>query len=163
MRDHVRFIALVACTALMMTGAAVVRASDDTASSGSDDDDRSASAAASLPFQPSDLEFLNSCASCHGRDGKGAGFLTRLFRGIDPGDLTKLAANNDGEFPFDRVFAVIDGRADVAAHGERRMPVWGDRYMRREMSRYGPDELNEYRVRNRILELTYYLQSIQES
>ena len=25
-------------------------------------------------FQPDPTEFLNSCASCHGRDGKGAGF-----------------------------------------------------------------------------------------
>ncbi len=55
-------------------------------------------------FEPSADEFRNSCASCHGVDGKGAGFLTRLFRGIDPGDLSQLAKNNDGDFPFDRVF-----------------------------------------------------------
>ncbi len=113
-------------------------------------------------FKPDQAEFLNSCASCHGRDGKGAGFLTRVFRGVDPGDLTQLAAVNDGEFPFDRVFQVIDGRDDIAAHGDRQMPVWGDRYMERSMSEYGPDELNRLRVRSRILELTNYIQSIQE-
>ena len=69
---------------------------------------------------------------------------------------------NDGEFPFDRVFQVIDGRDDIAAHGDRQMPVWGDRYMERSMSEYGPDELNRLRVRSRILELTNYIQSIQE-
>lgn len=107
-------------------------------------------------------EFRNSCASCHGRDAKGAGFLTRVFRGVDPGDLTQLAALNDGKFPFDRIFEVIDGRADVAAHGERKMPVWGDRYWEDAMSDFGPDIQNPQRARNRVLELVYYLQSIQE-
>lgn len=113
-------------------------------------------------FEPSAEEFRNSCASCHGVDGKGAGFLTRLFRGVDPGDLTQLAKNNEGEFPFDQVFQVIDGRAEVAAHGDRKMPVWGDRYMGQSMSKYGPDEINELRARARVLELVYYIQSIQE-
>ncbi len=107
-------------------------------------------------------EFANSCASCHGADARGAGFLTRLFRGVDPGDLTQLAANNGGQFPTDRVYQVIDGRAEVAAHGDRRMPVWGDRYWETAMSEYGPDEFNQQRARNRVLELVFYLQAIQE-
>ena len=113
-------------------------------------------------FEPAASEFNNSCASCHGIDGKGAGFLVRIFRGVDPGDLTQLAANNDGQFPSDRVFQVIDGREEVAAHGDRKMPVWGDRYWGNAMSEYGPDELNQQRARARVLELVYYLQSIQE-
>ena len=112
-------------------------------------------------IEPTEREFLNSCASCHGMDGKGAGFLTRLFRGVDPGDLTQLSARNDGTFPMERVFSVIDGRAEVAAHGDRKMPIWGDRYMNAAMSERGPDEINEIRVRNRIYELVHYLQSIQ--
>lgn len=112
-------------------------------------------------IEPSEREFLNSCASCHGRDAKGAGFLTRLFRGVDPGDLTQLSARNDGTFPMERVFSVIDGRAEVAAHGDRKMPVWGDRYMNAAMSEHGPDDINDIRVRNRIYELVHYLQSIQ--
>jgi len=114
-------------------------------------------------IEPMEREFLNSCASCHGTDGKGAGFLTRLFRGIDPGDLTQLSARNDGTFPTERVFSVIDGRTEVAAHGDRKMPVWGQRYMYDAMSENGPDVINEYRVRNRIYELVHYLQSIQET
>ena len=113
-------------------------------------------------FEPVATEFINSCASCHGADGKGAGFLTRVFRGVDPGDLTQLAANNDGKFPFERVFEVIDGRAEVAAHGDRKMPVWGDRYWETAMTDFGPDELNRQRARSRVLEVAYYLQSIQE-
>lgn len=112
-------------------------------------------------FEPRSDEFINSCASCHGVDGKGAGFLTRIFRGVNPGDLTQLAEKNNGKFPFEQVYEVIDGRVDVAAHGERKMPVWGDRYTNQAMTEYGPDEINVMRVRNRILELVHYLQSIQ--
>lgn len=111
---------------------------------------------------PDEREFLNSCASCHGADGKGAGFLTRVFQGVDPGDLTTLAARNGGTFPLERVFAIIDGREEVAAHGPRKMPVWGERYMTSALTAWGPDELNELRVRNRVYGLVHYLQSIQE-
>jgi mono/diheme cytochrome c family protein len=112
---------------------------------------------------PEAREFLNSCASCHGEDGKGAGFLTRVFRGVDPGDLTQLAAQNGGTFPMEQVFSVIDGREAVEAHGPRKMPVWGERYMTSIWTEYGPDELNALRVRNRIYALVHYLQSIQET
>lgn len=113
-------------------------------------------------FAASADEFRNSCASCHGTDGKGAGFLTRLFRGVNPGDLTQLSKNNEGVFPLDKVVEIVDGRKEVAAHGERKMPVWGDRYMAESMTRHGPGPTNEFVVRNRVLELVYYLQSIQE-
>jgi len=116
-------------------------------------------------FEPTANEFRNSCASCHGDDAKGAGWLTRLFKGIDPGDLTQLAENNDGQFPFDHVFQIIDGRAVVAAHGPREMPAWGDRYLYKGQCgpECGPDEMNQLRAqsRARILELVYYIQSIQ--
>ena len=60
------------------------------------------------------------------------------------------------------VFSIIDGREEVAAHGNRKMPVWGARYMNAETLEHGPDRLNEFRVRNRIYELVHYLQSIQD-
>jgi len=109
-----------------------------------------------------EAEFSNSCASCHGRDAKGAGFLTRLFRGVDPGDLTQLAKNNGGQFPSERIYEVIDGRADVAAHGDRKMPVWGDRYWETAMSEFGPEKFNEEWAQNRVRELVVYLEAIQE-
>lgn len=109
-----------------------------------------------------EAEFNNSCASCHGSDAKGAGFLTRIFRGVDPGDLTQLAKNNNGQFPSERVSKVIDGRAEVAAHGDRKMPVWGERYWETAMSEHGPEEFNEQRAQNRVRELVVYLEAIQE-
>jgi mono/diheme cytochrome c family protein len=106
-------------------------------------------------------EFRNSCASCHGEDGKGAGFLVKLFTGIDPGDLTQLSKNNDGVFPFVKVFQTIDGRSQIPAHGDREMPIWGDRYEVQLGDKYGPYG-SEVFVRARVLELVYYIQSIQE-
>ncbi len=111
---------------------------------------------------PDASEFMFSCSSCHGTDGKGAGFLARHFRDVDPGDLTQLAAKNGGVFPIEDVFAVIDGRNEVVTHGPRQMPVWGARYMLEESRDGTPDELIELRVRNRINVLVQYLLSIQE-
>lgn len=73
--------------------------------------------------------YLRHCAACHGRDGTGGGPVSPwLIR--KPADLTTIAARNDGVFPDERVWSVIDGRADVAAHGLREMPVWGERFSR---------------------------------
>ena len=68
----------------------------------------------------------------------------------------------NGKIPSDQVFQIIDGRAEVAAHGDRKMPVWGNRYMAEAMTRLGPGPMNEFIVQKRVLELVYYLQSIQE-
>jgi hypothetical protein len=66
------------------------------------------------------------CASCHGRDGRGAGPVAPALR-ADPPDLTQLALRNGGVFPRVRVEAIVDGRVDppMPAHGPREMPVWG--------------------------------------
>ncbi len=67
------------------------------------------------------------CAVCHGIDLKGNGFYTASLKVVPP-DLTSLSKNNGGVFPVDRVTRVIDGRAEVAAHGSRDMPIWGKRW-----------------------------------
>jgi mono/diheme cytochrome c family protein len=64
------------------------------------------------------------CGNCHGRTGRGDGKLAKLLVKA-PTDLTRLARENGGVFPADRARQVIDGRQDVAEHGERDMPVWG--------------------------------------
>lgn len=107
-------------------------------------------------------EFVNSCAGCHGLDGKGLGGVPTLLPGylkVDPPDLTLLARNNGGVFPYERVVSVIDGRASVAIHGPRDMPVWGLRYQ--QQGGGGSDAAAVLLARGRILDLTEYIRSIQ--
>ena len=68
-------------------------------------------------------EFRISCASCHGEDGKGGGYLASILT-VQPADLTALGRNNQGEFPESRVYGIIDGREAFHGHGDRAMPVW---------------------------------------
>ena len=116
-------------------------------------------------------EYRISCLSCHGVGGKGDGPLAK-FLTVKPTDLTQLANNNGGQYPnikagaypFLHVYQVVDGRADVPAHGERAMPVWGNRYLQELPGTAGPSYAGVYekQVRGRILELVYYIQSIQQ-
>ncbi len=105
-------------------------------------------------------EFQVSCAVCHGPNGRGHGSMARYLT-VKPSDLTQLARNNDGRFPFLEVFQMIDGRQVIAVHGTRAMPIWGDRYKVEAAMKYGPYD-TETVVRGRILELVQYLEAIQE-
>ena len=78
-------------------------------------------------LDPGKAEYLSSCASCHGIDGKGNGPVSADLK-VHPSDLTVLAKKNNGVFPFNSVNDIIDGRKAVIAHGTRGMPIWGDRY-----------------------------------
>lgn len=71
--------------------------------------------------------YLQYCGSCHGSDGQGGGPVSRDLKTKVP-DLTVLAKNNKGVYPLDGVMATIDGRRAVRAHGERDMPVWGEKF-----------------------------------
>jgi len=110
------------------------------------------------------FEFMRSCASCHGTDGKGQGPVAKTLK-QQPADLTKLSETNKGVFPIARVFGVIDGRVQVIVHGSRQMPVWGDVYTQSLSERAPRDfmskELGDILVRVRILTLVEYLSSIQ--
>lgn len=109
-------------------------------------------------------EFLDKCAVCHGSGGKGDGGLTELLR-TAPSDLTVLSKNNGGVFPLERVYAVIDGREAVKAHGPRDMPVWGRDYLG-ETGKAGayyvdmPYTMEMY-ARTRIMALIDYLNRLQ--
>ncbi|MBR9869241.1 MAG: cytochrome c [Oceanospirillales bacterium] len=113
-------------------------------------------------------EFRRSCVSCHGIGGKGDGPMAE-FLTPKPADLTVIAKNNNGQYPamrtgqypFFRVFQIIDGRTLVSGHGDRVMPVWGSRYKEEAGDMYGPMG-SEKAIRGRILELVYYIQQIQE-
>jgi len=107
-------------------------------------------------------EFRNHCAACHGTLGKGDGDMAASLV-KRPADLTILARQNNGTFPADRVRAVIDGRsADIAAHGKREMPVWGQEYQT-ELRDAGAAKASnpEVYVKGRIDALLSYIASIQ--
>jgi hypothetical protein len=109
----------------------------------------------SIPY-----EYQVSCQVCHGVAGAGDGPMASELK-TKPSDLTTLSRKNGGEFPFLKVFQVIDGRQSIPAHGARPMPVWGMRYQEEVGEKYGPYG-GEAAVRARVLELVYYLQSIQK-
>lgn len=105
-------------------------------------------------------EFLNSCAVCHGTTGEGDGPLAgELVK--RPTDLTRLAENNAGEFPYFRVFATIDGRFVVPGHGERDMPVWGRQFLEEDAVTFGPSG-GEIVTEERIHQLAGYIESLQK-
>jgi mono/diheme cytochrome c family protein len=98
--------------------------------------------------------YVNYCAPCHGRDGRGSGPVSPAFKHRAT-DLTLLAKRNDGRFPDERVKATIRGDLLVSAHGSKDMPVWGPlfRYL-------GGGSRAEVNVR--IDHLTSYIESLQE-
>lgn len=124
-----------------------------------------AAAAAFAADKPLDVgkgEYDAACASCHGLSGKGSGPVASQLKPTVP-DLTVLARNNKGVFPFDRVYQVIDGRIEVKTHGPRDMPVWGLAFRRQSsvyFENYPPND-PESAARSRILALTEYIYRLQ--
>lgn len=106
------------------------------------------------------IEYRNSCAVCHGLRGEGNGPMAdELVR--RPADLTRLAQKNGGVFPYNRVFATIDGRYLVPSHGGSDMPVWGRQFLADDTETFG-ESAGAVVTTERIHELTNYLQSIQK-
>lgn len=108
-------------------------------------------------------EYANNCAVCHGTTGKGDGPYAGIIDTKVP-DMTMLQKNNNGVFPFDRVYQSIDGRLEVKAHGTRDMPIWGNEY-NGKAAEYYSDYLRDYSaegfVRGRILALVNHIYSLQ--
>ncbi len=109
-------------------------------------------------------DFETYCAVCHNKDGKGGGPFSMLLTKKVP-DLTVLAKNNGGVFPFNRAYEIVYGIAELPGHGSREMPIWGDVYKEK-----APNELGPYYqpsdsasfVRGRILALIGYISTLQE-
>lgn len=100
------------------------------------------------------------CRSCHGTKARGDGPVAEVLK-VPPTDLTTIAARNDGEYAADDVAAAIDGREEVAAHGSRDMPVWGDAFARIggvEGEEEAPDEAE---AKRRIRALVEWIATIQ--
>lgn len=98
--------------------------------------------------------FFEYCASCHGPMGRGDGPVAAELK-KRPADLTLLAKNNNGQFPYAKVRVIIDGRGQaIGIHGPAEMPVWGQRFSQ--------EGNNDPQVRGKILSIVDYLVSIQE-
>jgi len=98
--------------------------------------------------------FMSYCASCHGKDAKGNGPAASALKQL-PADLTTLAKRHGGKYPSDRVTSVLRGQANLMAHGDQDMPVWGPVFWTMSGG-------HEEQVQMRIANLNRYLESIQE-
>lgn len=123
---------------------------------GGADEPRREMATQDLLVQIGRADYERYCMACHGAEGRGDGPVAPALS-MPPSDLTRIAARRGGEFPVSEIAAYIDGREDVAAHGPREMPVWGQRFARRIHDQSTEEEV----VRGRLLVLVEYLRSIQ--
>lgn len=96
-------------------------------------------------------EYYRLCAVCHGERGRGDGPMSRMLKRPPP-DLTLLAKNNSGHFPFLRVLEMIDGRNMIEVHGTREMPVWGESLTR---------DYDQFIARTIELEVLLHINSLQ--
>jgi len=99
-----------------------------------------------------------SCAGCHGANARGNGPVSPLLGATVP-DLTLLASRRGGSFPADEVYQIIDGQADLTAHGPRHMPVWGYEFFGNDPD----DEVAHRQATEKIERLVRFLQSIQRA
>ena len=103
------------------------------------------------PASDAGAMFTTYCAVCHGKEGKGDGPAAKALAKT-PADLTKLSARNNGQFPEIRVRRYIEGLDEVAAHGTRDMPMWGDLFR----------SLNRDTAQIRVEALAQYLKAMQK-
>ena len=78
-----------------------------------------------VPASDARAMFDTYCAVCHGKTGVGNGPAASALAKV-PADLTKISARNGGTYPEVKVKRYIEGLDEVAAHGSRDMPMWGD-------------------------------------
>ena len=97
--------------------------------------------------------YLHYCVSCHGLNAEGNGPVAPSLK-TPPVNLRLLSDLYGNPLQEDKVARAIDGRAEVAAHGPREMPVWGPIFD--EISWDGaPGSVRIYNV-------TRYIQSLQQ-
>lgn len=99
--------------------------------------------------------YLRYCASCHGENGDGHGPMASSLK-EQPADLRLLSNKFGTPLSIEKVSAFIDGRQDVAAHGARTMPVWGERFYDIWNAKGSPGGMQ-----GRITNIVLYLRTIQ--
>jgi mono/diheme cytochrome c family protein len=101
--------------------------------------------------------FQLHCASCHGEDARGNGPVAE-FINVKVPDLTQISAAHGGNFPDDEVFRIIDGQAEMPAHGARHMPVWGYEFFGQQSD----DERAHGEATEKVKALVNYLRKLQK-
>ena len=106
-------------------------------------------------------EYDANCASCHGPTGKGDG-PNRPYLDKSPSDLSTLSKRNEGLFPYEHVYEVVDGRQVVAEPSQREMPCWGAVYLEKAAGDYldVPYQPEAY-VETRLVALIGHLKGLQ--
>lgn len=125
-----------------------------------------AAAAQEAPPEPDigRIEFMASCAQCHGSEGRGDGIMAQ-FLTVPPPDLTRIQRDNDGVFPAATLYEIIEGGTAASVHGTREMPAWGDRFSVQAHLLLGwplePEDRDAF-IRSRILALIDHIARMQE-
>ena len=101
--------------------------------------------------------YVRYCASCHGVAGDGRGPVARALT-EQPGDLTKLGERFGTPLPAGQIARYIDGRYKITAHGERDMPVWGQRFS----EIWSAKTSREGDMDNRIRRIIRFIDSLQK-
>mgnify|MGYP001824653451 CR=1 FL=1 len=111
------------------------------------------------PSEWAKADYMNYCAACHGADGSGNGPMEDQLKG-KPSDLTVLAKDNGGTFPYPKVYRTIDGtwdKGNLRAHGSDEMPIWGDVFRRKATGEHKYME-----TQGRIMTIIQYIESLQK-
>ena len=111
-----------------------------------------------MPNSKAKADYVNYCASCHGVGGTGNGPMASELK-AKPTDLTVLAKNNGGKFPFLKLRRIIDGSyatGTLRAHSSNEMPIWGDAFRRESL-----DENSYIATQARIMNILDYISLIQ--
>jgi mono/diheme cytochrome c family protein len=100
--------------------------------------------------------FDRKCARCHGSSkGEGPHYVEDF--GADAPDLRQLWRSYGSPLSREALAEYIDGRRDVAAHGPRAMPVWGEKLYDK-----APDGATVEQMRAGTIEMLLdYLETIQ--
>jgi mono/diheme cytochrome c family protein len=105
------------------------------------------------------VDFNKHCAPCHSESGKGNGPELKVIPGIKPKDLTTIAAQNGGVFPYRDVEDTIDGRKAIPSHKRFDMPFWGVNFQQQGQE-FTPT--SEAEARKRIDAIVDYIATLQQ-
>ena len=117
-------------------------------------------AATPCAAQPPDgkKDYDEYCAVCHGPTGKGNGQAKYTLSQTNPADLTQISRKNGGKFPFDDVYAIVDGRTEFPSHERLNMPFFGTNLEMEE----GESPQAKAKVDARITAIVRYVESLQQ-